>query len=84
MEKTNKDQTDKAIIASDREQVQYLEREIELFLPTKKYFDNKYRNSVFLSKKRGSHYSKASTAIGRYIVGLEQKIIDIKDKYGWL
>lgn len=80
----NNEKIEKEVIASDREQIKYLEREIELFLPTKKYFDNKHRNSVFLSKKRGSHYSKASTAIGRYIVGLEQKIIDIKDKHGWL
>lgn len=83
-EKTNKDQTDKAIIASDREQIGRLEREIQSFIPTKKYLENISSNNLFISDKRYKHYVRASTAIGRYIVGLEQKIIDIKDKYGWL
>lgn len=83
MEKTNKDQTDKAIIASDREQIEYLENEIQMFRPTLEYLENKSRGA-FIGHKRSTHYCQASTAMKRYIVGLEQKIIDIKDKYGWL
>jgi hypothetical protein len=80
----NNEKTDKAIIASDREQIEYLRREIQLFLPTHSYFTNKHKNSVFISKKKSTHYARASTAIGRYIAGLREKIIDIKDKHGWL
>ena len=80
----NHSQIDKSIIASDREQIGRLEREIQSFIPTKKYLENISSNNLFISDKRYKHYVRASTAIGRYIVGLEQKIIDIKDKYGWL